>query len=74
MPQKPPGKKSRKKWLKSKLSDNTTLRKYIYAHITIDTKNYYLIEVEKDSLVEGLSTLILHDVYNEIISEVRLKK
>ena len=69
MPRKDKNDKSRKKWLKSTLADNKTARKYIFVHINIDGTNYCAIEVEKDSELENLSTLLLRWEKNEVVSD-----
>ncbi len=67
LPQKDPLSNDRKRWLKSTLSDRKTRRKYLVAHIVIESENYYAIEVEKDMELDGLSTLLLKDRNNEHI-------
>ena len=60
LPQKPENNMNKKrKWRKSKLLDNKTKRKYLAVSINYDNKNFTLIEIERDLLVDGLSTLII---------------
>lgn len=68
-PSKPKNIKTKKKYLKAKLKDGKTFRKYVYSRITYDEKNYTIIEVEKDSLLDKLSTLIIANKDNSIITE-----
>jgi len=68
-PSKPKNIKTKKKYLKAKLKDGKTFRKYVYCRITYNEKNYTIIEVEKDSLLDKLSTLIIANNDNSIITE-----
>lgn len=63
LPQKPEEDK-RRKWKKSKLL-NGNKRKYLAVNITYKKRNITLIEIERDSLVKGLSTLIIFTKDNE---------
>lgn len=76
LPQKPENDINKKrKWRKAKLQDDKTKRKYLAVSINYDYKNFTLIEIERDLLVDGLSTLIIWDddfskIDNEIIFSI----
>lgn len=68
LPQKSENDKSnRRKWKKAKLLDTKTKRKFLVVVINYKNKNFILIEIERDLLVDGLSTLIIWDKDNSII-------
>lgn len=60
---------NRRKWKKAKLLDGKTKRKFLAAVINYKNKNFMLIEIERDLLVDGLSTLIIWDEDNSIIED-----
>lgn len=60
---------NRRKWKKAKLLDGKTKRKFLAAVINYKNKNFMLIEIERDLLVDGLSTLIIWDEDNSIIKD-----
>ena len=72
LPQKPENDMNKKrKWRKSKLEDDKTERKYLAVLVSYKDKNFILIEIERDSLVDGLSTLIIWDNdYSKINSDI----
>ena len=62
LPQKPENEINKKrKWRKAKLADDKTQRKYLAVSIEYNNRNFILIEIERDLLVDGLSTLIIWD-------------
>lgn len=68
LPQKPEDDKDkRRKWRKAKLVDNETKRKYLAINITFEKRNFTIIEIQRDSLVKGLSSLIVYDKDNSKI-------
>jgi len=70
LPQKPEeDKDKRRKWRKSKLVDNETKRKYLAINITFEKRNFTIIEIQRDSLVKGLSSLIIYDKDNSRIDD-----
>ena len=71
LPQKSENDKSnRRKWKKAKLLDAKTRRKFLAVVINYKNKNFILIEIERDLLVDGLSTLIIWDNDNSIIEDL----
>jgi hypothetical protein len=60
---------NRRKWKKAKLIDGKTKRKFLAVVINYKNKNFILIEIERDLLVDGLSTLIIWDEDNSIIDD-----
>ncbi|MGE4381995.1 MAG: Tn7-like element transposition protein TnsE [Arcobacter sp.] len=60
---------NRRKWKKAKLIDGKTKRKFLAVVINYKNKNFILIEIERDLLVDGLSTLIIWDKDNSIIDD-----
>lgn len=72
LPQKPENDTNRKrKWRKSRLLNDKTKRKYLAVLVSYNDKNFILIEIERDSLVDGLSTLIIWDNdYSKINSDI----
>jgi|GEM_PF-920012 len=70
LPQKPEeDKDKRRKWRKAKLVDNETKRKYLAINITFEKRNFTIIEIQRDSLVKGLSSLIIYDRDNSKIDD-----
>jgi hypothetical protein len=70
LPQKPEeDKDNRRKWKKAKLLDGETKRKYLGISITFNNRNFMIIEIQRDTLVKGLSTLIIYKRDNEKIDE-----
>lgn len=70
LPQKPKeDKDKRRKWKKAKLKDEKTERRYLGVNITYKKRNFTIIEIQRDKLVEGLSTLIIYNNDNENINE-----
>ena len=61
---------NRRKWKKAKLIDSKTKRKFLAVVINYKNKNFVLIEIERDLLVDGLSTLIVWDKDNSIIDDL----
>lgn len=61
---------NRRKWKKAKLIDGKTKRKFLAVVINYKNKNFVLIEIERDLLVDGLSTLIVWDKDNSIIDDL----
>lgn len=74
LPQKPISDESRKKWLKALMSDNITPRAYACAHIEYNEKHICVIDIERDSRVEGLSVLIIAMNNNTPISETLINR
>lgn len=72
LPQKPENDTNKKrKWRKSRLLNDKTKRKYLAVLVSYNDKNFILIEIERDSLVDGLSTLIIWDNdYSKINSDI----
>jgi len=67
LPQKPEkDEKSRYQWKRSKLSDGITPRKYIVVEIKFLEIKFVVIEIQKDILVEAMSTLMIDDSHNNI--------
>lgn len=70
LPQKPKeDKDKRRKWRKAKLVDDKTKRKYLGINITYKKKNLTIIEIQRDTLVKGLSSLIIFNKDNETFDE-----
>lgn len=69
LPKKPKGDRSKKKWLSAYLADNTTSRRYAAAQIQYNGRNVFVIDVERDSRVEGLSVIIIAMSDNSPIQE-----
>lgn len=69
VPSKPKNIKTRKQYKKAKLKDGKTFRKYVYVNVNYNRNNYTLIEIEKDELLDKLTTLIIKNKDNTIISE-----
>ncbi|RXJ84076.1 hypothetical protein CRU90_06660 [Arcobacter cloacae] len=61
---------NRRKWKKAKLIDSKTKRKFLAVVINYKNKNFVLIEIERDLLVDGLSTLIIWDKDSSIIDDL----
>lgn len=67
LPQKPEkDEKSRYQWKRSKLSDGITPRKYIVVEIKFQEIKFVVIEIQKDIIVEAMSTLMIDDSHNNI--------
>jgi len=73
-PQKPSNDRSRKKWLKALMSDNQTPRAYSYTNVELNNRYACVIDVERDSRVEGLSVLIIAMHDNTPISDSLIEK
>lgn len=61
---------NRRKWKKAKLIDGEIKRKFLAVVINYKNKNFVLIEIERDLLVDGLSTLIVWDKDSSIIDDL----
>lgn len=72
LPQKPENDTNKKrKWRKSKLQNDKTKRRYLAVLVNYNDKNFTLIEIERDILVDGLSTLIIWDNdYSKIDNDI----
>lgn len=67
IPLKPDSDKSRSQYKKAKLKDETTRRKYMFVNINYKNIDYCIVEIEKDKLLDKLSTLIIRRVDKSII-------
>lgn len=66
LPQKPQNNKGRHAWKRSKMSDGETPRKYIAVEINYKNSKYVIIEIEKDKIIDALSTLVIEDKNSNI--------
>ena len=73
LPQKPENDKSKKKWLRAFLADNATSRQYIVATVEYLSLDVCVIDIARDSRMEGLSVLIFRMKDRSIISENTIK-
>lgn len=73
LPQKPKNYRGRYAWKRSKMLDGVTPRKYIVVEIDYKNCRYIIIEIQKDKLVDALSTLVIID-YNNSVDEYILKE
>lgn len=69
LPKKPVGARSKKKWLRAYLANNTTSRRYAAVRVEYNGRNVLVIDVERDSRVEGLSVIIIAMTDNSPIQE-----
>ncbi|WP_223155814.1 Tn7-like element transposition protein TnsE, partial [Campylobacter concisus] len=66
LPQKPKNYQGKHVWKRATMLDGVTPRKYIVVEIYYKNCRYIILEIQKDKLLETLSTLLIRDYYNSI--------